>query len=73
MDRTKEILDLYDLYVMSLSRMLQGNPDKETIEAVRKFLKDEGITAEVADRKAAVEAMDPLTEGLPSFDPSDLL
>jgi hypothetical protein len=71
MDRTAKVLDLYDLYVSSLTNLLQGDPDKETVEAVRKFLKDEGVTAEVADRKDAVSEMVAVTDDLPAFAEDD--
>ena len=67
--RDIKLVAIYDLYVKNLELMLQGGPDKDTLEAVRKFLKDEGINAESADRKAHVEKIVALTQDLPVFDP----
>lgn len=67
--RDIKLVAIYDLYVKNLELMLQGGVDKDTLEAVRKFLKDEGINAETADRKDRVEKIVALTQDLPVFDP----
>ena len=69
--RTERLLGLYDQYVEQLTKLAQGAPDKDTLEAIRKFLKDEGINAEAADRKDAVENIVSVTTDLPSFDPEE--
>jgi hypothetical protein len=71
-DRSIRLLDIYDLYIDNLQMMLQSGPDKEILEAVRKLLKDEGINAEVADRKDSVKDVVSIVEGLPLFEPEDL-
>jgi len=71
LDRQHLLLQLYDLYVQNLQLMLSSGPDKEILEAVRKFLKDEGINAESADRRASANEVASIVSNLPYFDPEE--
>ena len=69
--REDRLLELYDIYLENMILLAQSGLDKDSCEVIRKFLKDEGMDAEKADRRAQVGQLTAITDGLPVFDPEE--